>query len=156
MSFGFDAPAYWDGEPGVAADGSFCGTDTCVMRDGNGEPVQFVRGVIEIPVPDATTADESAFSIGVWVSLSEKNFTWLLENWSAEESEQRDPWFGWLSNRVPVYPDTLNLKTHVRLQGERRRPLIELEPTDHPLPVDQRRGVTLRRAHELAQRWLHA
>ena len=42
------------------------------------------------------------------------------------------PFFGWLSTRLPAYPDPLNLKTRVYLLDDGLRPSIELEPTDHP------------------------
>ncbi|WP_308294565.1 hypothetical protein [Streptomyces sp. RKAG290] len=37
-----------------------------------------------------------------------------------------------------------------------RRPLIELEPTDHPLAVEQRNGITLDRVREIAEAVQHA
>ena len=59
------------------------------------------------------------------------------------------PWFGWFSNRLKGYPETLNLKCQVRPRSGRQRPLIELEPTDHPLAVEQRDGITLDRIFEI-------
>jgi hypothetical protein len=47
----------------------------------------FARGVLEIPIKEA----EDVFGWG--------------------------PWFGWLSNRLPGYPDTLNLRTHLHLRA---------------------------------------
>jgi hypothetical protein len=35
------------------------------------------------------------------------------------------------------------------------RPLIELEPTDHPLAIEQRQGITLARVQEIAGLLLH-
>ena len=58
-----------------------------------------------------------------------------------------------------MYPDTLLLKTHVHLRGVNARPLIELEPTDHPLAVEQRNGITAARVRELGElfehKWMH-
>jgi hypothetical protein len=59
------------------------------------------------------------------------------------------PWFGWFSNRLKGYDDTLNLKCQVHPRPGRQRPWIELEPTDHPLAVEQRRGMTLDRLLEI-------
>jgi hypothetical protein len=53
------------------------------------------------------------------------------------------PYFGWFCNNLPGYPETLNLKTQVYLQKGGKRPLIKLEPTDHPLSVHQREGIPL-------------
>ncbi|SFF35346.1 hypothetical protein SAMN05421541_109131 [Actinoplanes philippinensis] len=36
-----------------------------------------------------------------------------------------------------------------------RRPLIELEPSDHPLAVEQRTGITLDRVRQIAETLLH-
>jgi hypothetical protein len=65
------------------------------------------------------------------------------------------PNFGWLSNRLWQYPDTLNLKCKVISQPVDRRPLIELEPTDHPLSVEQRNGISQQRFIELSEQCLH-
>jgi hypothetical protein len=34
-------------------------------------------------------------------------------------------------------------------------PYIELEPTDHPLALEQREGITMERVKELAMLYLH-
>ncbi|HZG42899.1 MAG TPA: DUF2199 domain-containing protein [Longimicrobium sp.] len=59
------------------------------------------------------------------------------------------------AGRDAGYPDTLLLKTYVHLQPVPVRPLVELEPTDHPLAVDQREGVTQERAREIVEAVLH-
>jgi hypothetical protein len=62
--------------------------------------------------------------------------------------------FGWLATAIAGYrPSTLGLKTNVHTQPVGERPLVELEPTDHPLAVQQRDGISLARAQEIAQ-WL--
>jgi len=35
------------------------------------------------------------------------------------------------------------------------RPVVELEPTDHPLAVEQRTGITVARVQEFAEQLLH-
>ncbi|MFI0986366.1 DUF2199 domain-containing protein [Streptomyces exfoliatus] len=91
------------------------------------------------------------FSWGVWVSLSEENFARTHDLWDDPAREQEPPYFGWLSTELPVYPhSTLQLKTHVHTRAVGQRPLIELEPTDHPLAVEQREGITTSRVRELA------
>jgi hypothetical protein len=47
------------------------------------------------------------------------------------------------------YPDTLNLKCQVLPQEGRQRPFVELEPTAHPLAVEQREGATFDRILEI-------
>ena len=67
----------------------------------------------------------------------------------ANEYDAREPkggpCFGWFSDKLSGYPETLGLKTMGHLQSYPDRPLIELEPTDHPLAVEQRDGVPLDR-----------
>lgn len=156
MSWGFDQPIYWDWlEEEERADGH-CDTDLCWFVDGEGDLAHFVRGTIEIRIVDGAGPDEEFFVIGVWASLSETNFDWLVEHWTAGPEEQGEPWFGWLSNRIPVYDETLNLKTSVHLRGESLRPTIHVQPSQHPLSRDLHEGITLRRARELGEAWFHA
>ncbi len=142
MHYTADAPAVWD-PAYTGADDSLLSSDQCVIR---GEH-HFVRGLIEIPVLDG----DEVFSWGVWVSLSRENFARAADLWDTPGREAEKPYFGWLTTELPVYPaTTLNLKTHVHTRPVGRRPLIELEPTDHPLAVEQRTGITLDRVREIA------
>ena len=60
------------------------------------------------------------------------------------------PFFGWLCTRIAYYPaDTCGLKTMAHFQDGNLRPLIVVEPTDHPLAVDQREGITLEKAWQI-------
>jgi hypothetical protein len=43
----------------------------------------------------------------------------------------------------------VNLKTAVHLRDDGVRPYIELEPTDHPLAVEQREGISVERLGEI-------
>jgi hypothetical protein len=99
---------------------------------------------------------ESVFSWGVWVSLSEAGFVRTGELWETEGREAEPPMFGWLSSELPVYtPSTLSLKTRVHTQPVGLRPWVELEPTDHPLAVEQRNGIGMSRVQEFAELLLH-
>jgi len=124
-------------------------SDQCVIDDEH----FFVLGRLEIPVLDA---DEDLFSWNVWVSLSEKNFGRMSELWETEGRENEPPYFGWLSTALPCYPETtLHLKTNVHTRPIGERPFIELEPTEHPLAIEQRNGITLKRVQEIAECALH-
>lgn len=155
LSWGFDEPIYWDWLTEEERVAGHCDTDLCWFADSDGDLARFVRGTIELPILDPVDLDEDSFIIGVWASLSEANFNRYLDNPDAGADEQREAWFGWLSNRIPVYEDTLNLRTNVYLRGENLRPLIEVQTSDYPLSRDVHEGVTLRRARELGERWLH-
>ncbi len=57
---------------------------------------------------------------------------------------------------IPVYPtQTLNLKTEVHTDHVGIRPHIVLEPTDHPLAVEQRVGITVARVRRIAEMVRH-
>ncbi|MCC6328201.1 MAG: DUF2199 domain-containing protein [Acidobacteria bacterium] len=108
----------------------------------------FIRGVIEIHVH----GQDARFGLGVWVSLKKENFQCYVDNFDTDEI---GPFFGWLSNRLECYADdTFSLKTMTHFRGGKTRPFIEVEPTDHPLAVDQREGISIERAWELVHHYM--
>jgi hypothetical protein len=82
------------------------------------------------------------FALGVWSTLSRKNFEIYTNHFDSGAREDFGPWFGWFSNRLKGYPETLNLKCRLHPQARRQRPWIELEPIEHPLVQDQCGGIT--------------
>ncbi|MEV6712433.1 DUF2199 domain-containing protein [Lentzea sp. NPDC051208] len=141
------APVYWS--PDVAGKpGSFLDGEQCVIENEH----FFVRGRIVLPVRDA---DED-FEWGVWVSLSPANFLRMTEVFEDPARVNEPPYFGWLSTILPGYePTTLNLKINLHTQEVGVRPLVEVEPTAHPLAVEQREGITVARVQEFAEIALH-
>lgn len=105
----------------------------------------FVRGCLEIPI----VGRNEKFIWGIWVSVSRPSFDRILELWNAEQIADEPPKFGWLCNEIRTYPTTYGLKTHVRVRAGGIRPFIELEPTNHPLAIEQRNGISLERVEEL-------
>jgi len=122
-------------------------SDTCVI---DGEH-RFVLGNLEIPI----VGEGERFSWDVWVSLSEQSMSRAQEVWHTPGRESEPPCFGWLSTRLPGYPETLDLKTMVHTRAVGVRPLVELEPTDHPLAREQREGIRWERVQEIAENVLH-
>ncbi len=116
--------------------------DFCVIDD----QFFFVRGHIVIPIID----NDEEFIWGVWVSLSEEKFLRTNELLLEKGRELEAAYFGWLSTELPMYPSTLNLKTMVHTREVGLVPIIELEPVDHPLVVEQRVGITMDRVKEIA------
>ncbi|HEY3741743.1 MAG TPA: DUF2199 domain-containing protein [Bryobacteraceae bacterium] len=143
LDWSFNAPDLWwqlsDEERAV----SELHPDQCVI---NGEHF-FIRGVIEIAVVD----DAESFAYGVWASLSEKNFLRAAKTWDDPKRAEEPACFGWLCNSIPGYPETLHLKTMVHTREIGVRPLIELEPNEHPLAIEQRKGITTKRVREIAE-----
>lgn len=147
-SFGADSPLSYFEIPAEQRKGrASLGTDECVI-DGK---MFFIRGCIEIPVH----GEDEPFSWGVWVSLSEKSFATWLEYYESNQRSHIGPFFGWLNAWLKPYPDTVNLKTMVHLRDNGIRPYIELEPTDHPLAVEQRNGISIERVAEIYSIMMH-
>jgi len=129
-----------------AAGRLFLNSDFCVVDDTH----FFIRCILNVPIK--TTGEY--FGWGVWSTLSEENFMRYQEHYT-EDMSGWAPMFGYLSNRLPEYPDTLNLKLSVQTRAKGDRPMVTLEPTDHPLAVDQREGMSLEKALKIADPFLH-
>jgi hypothetical protein len=149
LHFGVEAPlAYYDIPEAEREARTILSSDQCVID----EKYFFIVGNIDIPV----IGHDEMFSWDVWVSLSLQNFKRAFELWTTPGRESEPPYFGWLSTSLPGYPETLNLKTYVHTRAVGKRPFVELEPTDHPLAVEQRNGITWDRVREIAEMALHS
>lgn len=143
MDYATEGPANWFAVPEAErATRVRKDSDLCVI-DGK---EFYVRGCIEIPVHGC----DDTFVWGVWVSVSEESFRYILDKWTAEIPTDEPPRFGWLCNWIRGYPDPEEVRCHVHLRSGDLRPLIELEPTDYPLAVEQRDGITLDRIKQIA------
>jgi hypothetical protein len=149
LHYGASAPLAYYGVPEAERkDRCLLSSDQCVID----EEHFFIVGNLELPV----IGHDEHFSWDVWVSLSQENFARAYQLWTRPGRESEPPYFGWLSTALPCYPEpTVHLKTHVHTRAVGRRPLVELEPTDHPLAVEQRTGITWDRVREIAEQVLH-
>jgi hypothetical protein len=107
----------------------------------------FIRGMIEIPLQGS----DEPFGWGVWCSLSAASMEKVQSVWEDDDRDRHGPFFGWLNTSLPLYPPTAILKTHVHLRAPPFIPVIEIEPSDHPLSIEQRAGMTMERAVEIAE-----
>lgn len=147
-SFGAEAPASYLALPeDERSTRALLSSDQCIIDD----QWFFVRGLIELPI----VGTDQVFGWGVWVSVSEKSFRRIAELWETEGREREPPCFGWLNTWLPGYPNTLSLKTMVHTRPVGVRPCVELEPTDHPLALEQRNGVTWDRVRAIATALMH-
>jgi hypothetical protein len=142
------APLYAASIPGAErATRCHLDADTCVVD----ERIFFVRGCLEVPILGAA----EPFVWCVWVSLGRESFERFRAVIDAAQRAHEEPFFGWLSAALLGYPDTENLKTRVHLRNRGERPFVELEPTSHPLAVEQRSGITLQRVAEILATYHH-
>ncbi|MXN80136.1 DUF2199 domain-containing protein [Burkholderia sp. 4701] len=65
------------------------------------------------------------------------------------------PFFGWLNTQLSVYLETINLKTMVHLRDDGIHPYVSLEPTDHPLALEQRNGISAKRVAQIYREVMH-
>ncbi|MGB6487706.1 MAG: DUF2199 domain-containing protein [Steroidobacteraceae bacterium] len=156
FDLGSAKPDLWQGPEdrlpnSMVASSANCLTEDFCVLDGEH---YFIRCVLRLPLVGAPSGEYFAF--GVWSSLSKKNFTVYTETFDGGEQEERGPWFGWFSNRLKGYPDTLNLKCQVHPQAARERPWIELENTEHPLARDAFEGITYERLLEIYAAYGHS
>lgn len=111
---------------------------------------------VELSSDQCVIDGDDSFVWLAWVSLSEANFVRSCELWESEGREAEPACFGWLQSALPGYaPGTLSLKTNVQTMPLGQRPLITLEPTNHPLAVEQREGITMARVQQIAEAAFH-
>lgn len=152
-SYGFKAPDHYAclSEEQKAKMGKIS-SDLCTITHDEGVDY-FVRAVLEVPIHGVS----EPFTWGLWVSLSEKSFARYVETY--DNPVEGDGFFGWVCNRVPWYPSGETLATDVVVRVGGKRPLLFLHhggANDHPLIVDQRQGITIAKAQEIAEYLAHA
>ncbi|MBX2802541.1 MAG: DUF2199 domain-containing protein [Myxococcales bacterium] len=107
----------------------------------------FMRGQIHLPIH----AHDEPFIWSVWCSVSTDSFHRMIRTWDDPDRVKEPPVFGWLHTSLPLYePDTLHLKTMLHEREPGVVPRVEVEPTDHPLAVEQRQGISMARVEEMA------
>lgn len=148
LSYGSPAPAQWFGIPEKERRRrTHLSSDQCEID----KRYFYIVGNIDVPLLDTA----GVFRWSVWVSLSKANYERARKLWRRQGREAEPPYFGWLSTSLVCYPDTINLKTMVHTRPVGERPFVELEPTDHPLAVEQRTGITIERVRQIAEIILH-
>jgi hypothetical protein len=149
LDWAYDAPTYWDGPRGSF---DLLTSDQCVWTDDDDRQTFYIRGLVTIPIID--TAD--ALVYGAWASVAERSFARINELWDEPARVDEPPYFGWLSNTIADYPETLNIPANVVTAALELRPQIVLDPAhDHPLVAEQHHGITLDRARQIAELFMH-
>jgi len=124
------------------------GKDECVIE----EKYYYLRGCIEIPVHGF----QEPFIWGTWVELQEHDFMEYTSLKKGFDRTQKGPYYTRLSAHFRAYSENcehLNLRLYPRNLGT--RPLLELEPTEHPMAVEQRNGISTARLAEIYETMVH-
>ena len=116
-------------------------TETCVIDN----DAFYVHACVEIPVKNT----DQIISFATWVTLSKQNFEKFSQLLTVPLRDHEAPFFAWLSEPIPTYPESEPLKTYIHLRNHGVRPYVELEPTEYPLAVEQREGASEDRVQQL-------
>ena len=142
MDIGYDHPDSWShgnrqesGEETLKVDDDQLGSDLCRHCEH-----RFVRGVLKLPIKGS----DEVFGFGVWSSLHPDNFDAYVAAWGKPEEADLGPWFGWMSNKLPLYGEGF-LEARVEPRGGNERPVITVEAEGHPLTRDQSQGISFDR-----------
>lgn len=125
-------------------------SDTCVID----AQWYFIRVCLEIPI----VGEEDHLEYGIWVSVSERSYgVYLATDAQPVGRENTPPFFAWLTTIPPPFPHQQDeaLKSMVHLRPYPMRPWLELEPTEHPLAIAQREGVSPEIVKAFIEQMLH-
>jgi len=150
LSFGADVPGTWHLLTDEERRQSELSSDQCLIV-ARGKTSLYLRGCLNVPIRGTT----EVFTWGVWCSLSEQSFRTISQYWDDPRRTELPPVFGWLCTAIPTYPDTMYLKTTVSQREVGLRPLVQLEPTAHPLAVHQREGIEAKELKRIVMDVLH-
>lgn len=117
-------------------------SDICIIHHSD-QVDRFVRGVLKIPIIESCRYLE----YGIWVSLSETSFEDYQVNYNNNNRE--GGYFGWTSNNIQGYENTLSIASDVYLQQNGLRPLVVPHQShDHPLVGDYYNGISMDEAQK--------
>lgn len=147
LSWSFAEPAGWAAvrEPSAHLWGELF--DEQAVVHGPTSSGFYLRCNIRIAVLDV----DEFLTFTVWASISGDDFERAHWRWNDPRRTSEPSYLAELCNRIPGYPDTWHLPARVHTQPVGVRPLLELEPNDHPLVTEQKRGILLSRAIAIAE-----
>jgi hypothetical protein len=121
-------------------------SDFCLIKSADGNE-HYIRCVL--PFEIAGTGE--AFEFGVWMSVSEASWHIYREGFDTR-NYQSEGCFGYLSNRIAGFSDTINLPADVYFGKNNQRPRVQLHESEHPLVLAQINGLQLSAVENLASR----
>ena len=120
-------------------------SDFCIIDDAQ----YYIRCVLEIPIQGEA---HDRLGWGIWCQVDARDFEAYGETFAQDRQSHLGPFYGVLANTLTGYPETMGLPCRIILKDGGLRPLIELEPGNHPLIAHQRQGITLKQAISFASR----
>ena len=128
--------------------------DLCVIMpaqdDLNDNDIYCIRVILEIPIKGAI----APFTWGVWVTQSKENFVKYVETYDQDQSSLDS--FGWMPINMPFYnrfDEGRAIEHHecdIQWGTKGQRPKAYLWESSHPLSLDQRKGISWRKAMKIA------
>ena len=91
-------------------------------------------------------------SYGLWVSLSEQSYEEYRTNFDNPIHEAS--YFGWLSNTIRAYDNTLSIPMTITTQGDQRPYAIPHQGFEHPFVHDFYQGINTLEAQRRVDRLL--
>jgi hypothetical protein len=117
------------------------GSEQCVLDDKH----FFILGNLDLRV----VGTDEVIRWTAWSTLSEANFDRASELWTREGRDSEPPYSGWLSNAIPGFESTVNIRVLVHTNRVGERPRLEVVEEVHPLRAGQLNGISQQRADEL-------
>jgi hypothetical protein len=122
-------------------------SDTCVI-DGRH---YFVRACLDLRI----LGESELFSWLVWIAVAQPTFRRIRSIWRQLRGRRFPPVRGELATALQYHAPTLGLAIELRDAGVGYRPWAFVRDPAHELGQEQRVGIPLERAYELAGRAMH-
>ena len=111
-----------------------------------------VRGCLDLPI----RGTNEPFRWLVWTLVSREGHRFTMSPWRRLLRLRHPPYLAVLDTVLPYEPSSAGLAAEIRSAGPGYRPNVAVSDSTHPLAIEQRNGIALERAYELAGRMLHA
>lgn len=141
--FGFRRPVPFFMVPEAERAERVKANDDLCMIDGK---LFYVRGIMTVPIVDGEPG--ASFGWGLWAAVSERSFWRYRELWDVDGSAE-PPFRGLMAVSPIGYPNALDAEVRVQLRAASERPAILPAAYDHPLFVEQRDGISVKRWHQI-------
>lgn len=110
-------------------------SDTCII-DYSDQINRFIR----VTLSQKINSNCKDLNYGFWVSLSEESFENYCSNFN--NPDHKAGYFGWISNNLEGYENTLNIPVDIHTQPNGQRPgAVPHHDHNHPFVIDYYKGI---------------